>query len=278
MTRTQPSDMNRALIASWILAPCAAFAQAKPTVRPTDYGKWESLAAGALSPNGQWLVYGVNRVNEENELRIGTTARDSTVVIAYGSAPTFTGDSRWLAYSIGVSPAERDKLTKDKKPIRNALGIRNLATGATETVKDVSQFRFSGDGQFIALRRYPAEGKRAADLIVQDLARGTKMTFRNVSEFAWSEGRALLRSRGTDRGRGMRCTLQRATATGACSILARRLFMLPWAKKPKIRRLQSVPKRIQDTTLVLHLPGRDTGQHQRPIPQRTVLWPRASQI
>ena len=110
----------------------------------------------------------------------------------YASAPAFTGDSRWLGYSIGVSPAERDKLTKDKKPIRNALGIRTLATGATETVKDVSQFRFSGDGKFIALRRYPAEGKRAADLIVQDLERGTKMTFGNVSEFAWSEGRALL--------------------------------------------------------------------------------------
>jgi dipeptidyl aminopeptidase/acylaminoacyl peptidase len=174
------------------LFPSLAVAQARQTIRPVDYGKWESLGGGTLSPNGQWLAYAVNRVNEENELRLGATARDSTVAVLYASAPAFTGDSRWLAYSIGVSPAERDRLTKDKKPIHNAVGFRNLSTGAAEVVKDVTQFRFSGDGRFLAMRRYPAEGKRPADLIVQDLAHGTKMTFGNVTEFAWSDARALL--------------------------------------------------------------------------------------
>jgi len=136
--------------------PATSLAQSRPTVRPADYAKWESLGAGTLSPNGQWLAYGVNRVNEENELRLGAVARDTTIAILYASTPAFTGDSRWLAYAIGVSPAERDRLTKDRKPIRNALGVRNLATGATEVVKEVSQFRFSGDGKFIAMRRYPA--------------------------------------------------------------------------------------------------------------------------
>ncbi len=188
--------MNRRLLSSLALLgsfPSAIIAQARPTIRPIDYGKWESLGQGSsLSPNGQWLAYPVNRVNEENELRLGGVARDTTVAILYGSAPIFTGDSRWLAYAIGVSPAERDRLTKDKKPIRNSVGFRNLTTGATEIVKDVTQFRFSADGRFLAMRRYPAEGKRSADLIVQDLERGTKMTFGNVSEFAWSDGRALL--------------------------------------------------------------------------------------
>jgi dipeptidyl aminopeptidase/acylaminoacyl peptidase len=248
---------RRALFAATILlAPCAALAQAKPTVRPVDYGKWESLAAGALSPNGQWLAYGVNRVNEENELRIGTTARDSTVPVLYASAPTFTGDSRWLAYSVGVSPAERDKLTKDKKPIRNALGIRNLVTGATETVKDVSQFRFSGDGKFIALRRYPAEGKRAADLIVQDLERGTKMTFGNVSEFAWSEGRTLLAfTVETDGGAGNAVQLYDAS-TGTVRVLdsSPSLYrMLAWREKSEdlaVLRSRS-DKEFKDTTHVV---------------------------
>jgi len=174
----------RRLATAFVVLPALATiadAQARPVVRPTSYGRWESLGSSTLSPNAEWLAYGINRVNEENELRLGATTRDTTVAIVYATAPAFTGDSRWLAYAIGVSPAERDKLTKDKKPIRNAVGVRNLATGATEVVKDVSQFRFSGDGKFIAMRRYPAEGKRAADLIVQDLARGTKMTFGNVS-------------------------------------------------------------------------------------------------
>jgi dipeptidyl aminopeptidase/acylaminoacyl peptidase len=194
---------SRTVLLAALFLPAQIIAQSRPQVRPADYGRWESLTLGGfgqqqqsppnvLSPNGQWLAYGVNRVNEENELRLGATARDTTIVIAYGTSPAFSGDSRWLAYGIGVLPAERDKLTRDKKPIHNSAGIRNVATGATEVVKEISSFRFSGDGRFLALRRYPAEGKRAADLIVQDLARGTKMTFGNVGEFAWADGRALL--------------------------------------------------------------------------------------
>src|SRR5688572_21058064 len=104
--------------------PAIVSAQSRPTVRPADYGKWESLGQATLGPNGQWLAYAVNRVNEENELRLGGVARDTTIALLYGSAPAFTGDSRWLAYAIGVAPAERDRLTKDKKPIRNSVGIR----------------------------------------------------------------------------------------------------------------------------------------------------------
>ena len=185
-----PRLLHSAALAA--LIPSFAIAQARPTVRPIDYGKWESLGQGVLSPNGQWLAYAVNRVNEENELRLGATARDTTIAVLYGSTPAFSGDSRWVAYGIGVSPTERDRLTKDKKPIHNSAGFRNLTTGAAEVVKDVTQFRFSADGRFLAMRRYPAEGKRAADLIVQDLEHGTKITFGNVTEFAWSDVRALL--------------------------------------------------------------------------------------
>ena len=44
--------------------PTALLAQSKPAVTPADYPKWESLAGAALSPNGRWLAYAVNR--EEN--------------------------------------------------------------------------------------------------------------------------------------------------------------------------------------------------------------------
>jgi dipeptidyl aminopeptidase/acylaminoacyl peptidase len=230
-----------------------ATAQARPTVGPADYAKWESLGAGSLSPNGQWLAYVVNRVSEENELRVGGVSRDTTVAVLYASAPAFTADSRWLAYAIGVSPAERDRLTKDKKPIRSSVGIRNMTTGATEVVKDVSQFRFSADGKFIAMRRYPAEGKRAADLIVQDLARGTKMTFGNVSEFAWSDGRALLAlTTETDGGAGNGVQLYDAS-TGVVRVLdsSPSLYrMLAWREKSEdLAVLRSrAEKEYRDTT------------------------------
>jgi len=37
---------------------------------PKDYGKWEILAQPRLSPKGDWVAVGVNRVDEENQLRI----------------------------------------------------------------------------------------------------------------------------------------------------------------------------------------------------------------
>src|SRR4029434_11071860 len=100
-------------------------------VAPKDYGKWESLGAATLSPNGQWLAYAVNRVYEENELRLGGGPRDTTIVVVHGSGPVFTADSKWIAYAIGIGPAERDRLTREKKPIKDSVGVRNLASGKT---------------------------------------------------------------------------------------------------------------------------------------------------
>ncbi len=250
--------MHRPLIRSvaiLALIPSLGSAQARPTVRPLEYGKWESLGPGTLAPNGRWLAYIVNHVDEENELRIGATAHDSTVSVRYGSAPAFTADSKWIAYAIGLPPTERDRLTKDKKPIHNSAGFRNLATGANEVVKDVTQFKFSGDGRFLAMRRYPAEGKRPADLIVQDLERGTKITFGNVTEFSWSDTRALLAfAVETEGGSGNGVQLYDAN-TGTTRVLdsSPSLYrMLAWREKGEdLAVLRSrVEKEFRDTTHV----------------------------
>ena len=161
-------------------------------ITPADYGKWESPGAATLSPNGRWLAYGVTRVNEENELRVRPLDRDTAFVVPNGSGATFSADSRWVAYQIGVSPATRERLERERKPIRTALGIRELATGRTDSIAEIASFRFSADGRFIAIRRYPAEGKRVAELIVQSLATGARMTFGSVGDFAWTDRRPVL--------------------------------------------------------------------------------------
>ena len=186
------SSLVRSFVATALLAlPAGLFAQRRP-VTPADHGKWESLGAATLAPNGEWLAYAVNRVSEENELRLRSIARDSTVVVKQATGAIFSPDSRWLAYAIGVSPAERARLERERKPIRNAVGFRNVATGAEVVVPDIATFRFSGDGRYLAMRGYPAEGKRTANLFVQDLAAGTRLTFGNVGAFSWSEPGALL--------------------------------------------------------------------------------------
>jgi hypothetical protein len=108
-------------------------AQTPQPVAPADYGPFETLVTvpnhGGLSPDGKWLAYGINRANRANELRIVNVASGATTVAAFGAQPVFAADSRWVAYTVGYSETQQDKLRKDKKPIHNKLGLLNLASG-----------------------------------------------------------------------------------------------------------------------------------------------------
>src|ERR1035438_10333480 len=134
-------------------------AQSKPTLTSKDLAKWEQLGAPRLSPDGNWISYTITRGNDENDLRLRGGARDTTVVIAYGIQPAFSANSRWAASVIGIAPKEREKLTKDKKPVHNSFAVIELATGKTISIPDATSFTFSGDGNFIAVTKYAAEGK-----------------------------------------------------------------------------------------------------------------------
>jgi dipeptidyl aminopeptidase/acylaminoacyl peptidase len=189
---TSRTTVARLSVAFVLSLPAGLVAQGKPLITPKDYGKWEQLGAARLSPRGDWVAVPVARVSEENELRIRGVSRDTTIVVAYGSSAAFSPDGHWVAYAIGVSPKERERLTKDKKPVHNAFEARNLATGTTVSISDVSAFAFSPDGRFISMTRYPAEGKKTSEVLVQDLANNVRLTFSNVTDQAWADASSLL--------------------------------------------------------------------------------------
>jgi dipeptidyl aminopeptidase/acylaminoacyl peptidase len=166
----------------------------KLPLTPKDYGQFESLAPnGALSPDGKWLAYGVNRSNRESELRISKLADGSVKTAAFGTMAAFSADSRWCAYAIGLSEAQEEKLQKDKKPVQRKLGLMNLGTGEQTTLDAIESFAFSPNGAYLAMRRYAPEKKdadeesRGATLIVRDLASGRDTTLGNVSEYVWQD-------------------------------------------------------------------------------------------
>ena len=151
----------------------AVGAQPKQPPAPSDYGQWETLAAqprGGLSPDGRWLVYGINRSNRENELRITKIADGTTMTAPFASQPVFSADSKWLAYAIGYSETQEEKLRKQKKPVQRKLGIMKLTSGKTmgdvstdkvTTIEGVESFAFDAAGTHLALRRYPIERKES---------------------------------------------------------------------------------------------------------------------
>ncbi|MGK7312090.1 MAG: prolyl oligopeptidase family serine peptidase [Candidatus Longimicrobiales bacterium M2_2A_002] len=166
-------------------------------ITPDDYGQWESPGFAELSPDGRWLAVPISRVNDEDELRIHRVGSDSVVVIGYGSRATFSDDHRWLAYSIRLSEAERDRLKEQKQRPENSVGLLDLETGDTAVVPGVSSFAFSDDGRYLAMRRYPAgeaegDDEHGADLVVRDLGDDVDVNFGNVGEFAWQDDGHLL--------------------------------------------------------------------------------------
>ena len=177
------------------LGPSAAAAQDLPTVPPSDYGRWETLGFGAaLSPFGDWLAYPVSRVDEENELRIREIDGDSTHVVPWGSSPEFSPDGRWLSWSVGVSPDERERLQGADEPVRNSVTLFDTDTRDERSFEAISATAFDATGRFLALHGYAPEepAGKGADLRVLDLASGAETTFGNVGAFAWSDSLSLL--------------------------------------------------------------------------------------
>ncbi len=198
--------------------PIAFGGQTKPLPTFSDYGQWETLTRsgsyGGFSPDGQWLAFGINRTNGNNELRIKKLADGKTEVVLFGSQAVFSSDSRWIAYRIGYSEAEQEKLKKEKKPVQNKLGLMNLTTGEMSTIDTIEAFSFSSDGAYLVMQRYRPErvsgGEAASErgdgggsapeepigktIIIRQLSSGRDTTFGNVSQHVWqnSENSHLL--------------------------------------------------------------------------------------
>ncbi|NRA96480.1 MAG: S9 family peptidase [Planctomycetes bacterium] len=170
-------------------------AQEKQPLLAKDYGQWESLrGSGTMSPDGKWLAYSVSRSNGKDELRLREIASDKKETFAYGKGARFSEDGRWLGYLVGMSQEKREKLEKAKKPVQDAFELRELANGETLEVEGVSGFRFSEDGERVAMKRYRAKGRKkgGADLVVRDLATGEELCFGNIGSYAWCEDAPLL--------------------------------------------------------------------------------------
>ncbi|MCH7782859.1 S9 family peptidase [candidate division KSB1 bacterium] len=163
-------------------------------VEAEDYGKWEQLSAGVLSPYGKWIAYQIRRVNEENELRVHNLEKRTLTVYPYGAGAVFSDDGTWMAYTISHSEQERKKLESQKKPVRNKLGIINLDTGDKSIIDNIASFSFSGDGAYIVMKSYKPEGAAGdgVNIILRDLSTGVDMGFGNISEYAWQEAGTIL--------------------------------------------------------------------------------------
>jgi dipeptidyl aminopeptidase/acylaminoacyl peptidase len=176
-----------------------------PLVTPDDYGKFESLTTQVLAPRGDWLAYGIRRVDETEELRIVALAGGEDRTMPLGRSPVFSPDGRRLAWVVGAPP---DAPRGQDDPVRPGAALLELATGAQNEWTAVRTFRFDAEGRFLALHGFAPDepSGKGADLRVVELETGTVTSFGNVDHFAWSDEGSLLAlamATGTEEGNGV---------------------------------------------------------------------------
>lgn len=162
-------------------------AQQKKDLTPADYAKWQFFAGSTLSENGEWAAYGIGVQEDNDTLYLFNQLTNKRYALEFGSAPSFSKDNQWVAYNIGVPFKEAEKLRDQKMPVVLKMGLLNLATGKKEVIKDISNFRFSRNGKFLAVTLNPPKENKDKGTVVllRNLADSSTRTIGNVtaSEF-----------------------------------------------------------------------------------------------
>ena len=113
----------------------ATQAQQKKWLTPDDYGKWQSIGAMDMSPNGEWVAYQITVQEDNDTLYIKNRVTDSLYKMAFASAPEFSKDNQWIAFRVGLPFKEAEKLRDQSKPIEYKMGLLNLGTGKKEMIQ-----------------------------------------------------------------------------------------------------------------------------------------------
>ena len=169
-----------------------------------DYGRWNRITSTSISNDGRWMSFAYQPNDGDATLHIQSLDTDKAYTIPVGSAPVFAENSGWVAYL--VSPPERKPgagrtggagaptTTTPPTPAGGrgagaaaqsprSAEVRNLATGETYKVGNASTFKFSRDGNWLAVRtnKAVADAKHnGSDLILRDLAHGISRNIGNV--------------------------------------------------------------------------------------------------
>ncbi|HMJ46195.1 MAG TPA: prolyl oligopeptidase family serine peptidase [Ferruginibacter sp.] len=164
-------------------------AQQKKWLSPDDYGKWQSIGASDLSPNGEWVAYQVMVQEDNDTLYVYNRQTQKIYKLEFASSPEFSKDNKWIAYRIGMPFKEAEKLRDQSKPIEYKMGLLNLATGKKEVIQNINRFGFSRNGKYLAAYLAPPKENKdkGAVLLVRNLTDSSTRTIGNVTEYAFNK-------------------------------------------------------------------------------------------
>jgi len=187
--------------------PAAADTAPRP-IGIQDVMDWKRIMGTTLSRDGNWFAYRVSPTEGNSELVVRSTATETEhrfPVGEGGGAITFSVDSRWLAFTITPTREESERTRAQRRSARSKVGLLELSSGEMTEIPDIRSFAFAGErGGWIALSRFAAaaaggatgagasggsEGDRprGTDLLLHELATGTRLNLGNVAEYRFDE-------------------------------------------------------------------------------------------
>jgi dienelactone hydrolase len=155
-----------------------------PSVKPEDYAKWQTLGAFSISDDGSWVSWNVSLVDGDDTLYIKNAASSKLYKFALSAGMVFSTDSKWAAFRVGYSEKQIEKMTEQKKTVKNKAKLLDLATGKERLFENISEFRLTKDARHLIMAGYAAESSKNKDLFILNLATGIVKNIGNVSEYS----------------------------------------------------------------------------------------------
>jgi len=143
------------LIFVFSLSATPLSAQEKRALDHTDFDQWKSISNENLSPNGDFLLYGLNPQEGDGGIVVQSLRSGNESFLERGERFRLSYDGSTLAYFIAAPYLEQRQAKIDgKKPnevFDDTLAVYHLATGELQKFPEVNSFSFpEKSGEWIA--------------------------------------------------------------------------------------------------------------------------------
>jgi hypothetical protein len=174
-------------------------AQSKRPIELTDILEWRNIAAMEVSSDGSWMAYRLSPVQGDSEVVIRSTRTDTEhrfpIGEVSGGGMAFSDDSAWVAFTVFPDRKEAARLKKQQKPLRNKVALVKLEDFTKIEFENAKRFAFSGEAaSWLAVHAEVPESQardkdrpKGTDLVLYELATGSRLNLGNVSELAFDK-------------------------------------------------------------------------------------------
>jgi len=122
-----------------------------------DIMKFKEIRNPAISADGLWVIYATHPDRGDGEVVIHGLKNGEKFVVARGSRPQITMDSKWVAMTVEPKAVEMERAQKDRP--KQGLSILETASGEMIHFEKVQTFSLSDDSRWLAYLHYKEEEK-----------------------------------------------------------------------------------------------------------------------